>query len=65
MRCLPFLLPAALRRARRVKHNRFPGICEDAVELGVHRVHLYMVLAGKRSSDVLLARYRALKRRDA
>jgi hypothetical protein len=39
---------------------RFPGICADAVVLGVTREHLYRVLTGERRSP-LLGRYRALK----
>lgn len=40
---------------------RFPGICEDAQELGVTRVHLWMVLTGDRKSKRLMQRYRDLK----
>jgi hypothetical protein len=39
---------------------RFPGIMRDARELGVSRIHLYLVLSGKRVSRRLTARYRAL-----
>ena len=41
---------------------RFPGLCNDAHALGVHRNHLYLVLAGKRVSADLMRRYRALKK---
>lgn len=50
------------------KHNlrsgpaKFPGINGDARSLGVSRQHLYAVLAGKRTSARLLARYSSLKR---
>ena len=46
------------------KHKRrvrFPGLCTDAEDLGVHRNHLYMVLAGLWQSRSLLKRYTALK----
>ena len=42
----------------------FPGIIKDAAALEVHRIHLYLVLSGKRQSHRLLARYRALKQGD-
>lgn len=53
---------AARRRMRRPGrvHVRFPGICAAARELGVTRVHLYLVLTGQRESRNLTARYRAL-----
>lgn len=49
-------------RRRNIKHPRyrFPGICRHAQELGVHRIHLYQVLAGLRVSHSLLRRYNAL-----
>jgi hypothetical protein len=37
------------------------GICRDAERLGVHRIHLYLVLKGKRESARLLRRYHELK----
>lgn len=36
---------------------RFPGIVAAAEALGVTRVHLYLVLSGKRESASLRARY--------
>jgi hypothetical protein len=40
---------------------RFLGIVRDARRLGVSRVHLYLVLSGKRHSNSLLRRYRSLQ----
>ncbi|NOS70079.1 MAG: hypothetical protein HOP33_09125 [Verrucomicrobia bacterium] len=40
---------------------KFPGIGKDAEALGVHRIHLYLVLTGARTSHRLLARYNQLK----
>lgn len=40
---------------------RFPGITEDAKNLGVTRPHLWMVLTGARVSAKLTRRYRELK----
>lgn len=48
-----------IKRVRR--QVRFPGLVTDAETLGVHRNHLYLVLAGKRISADLTKRYRALK----
>jgi hypothetical protein len=41
---------------------RFPGIVSDAQRLGVHRIHLYLVLTGQRQSRRLMERYRALRK---
>ena len=51
---------------RNIKHprHRFPGICRHAQELGVHRIHLYQVLAGKRVSHRLMRDYKALLRKE-
>ena len=38
---------------------RFPGITEAARRLGVDRSHLWRVLAGRRESRALSARYSA------
>ena len=40
---------------------RFPGICTDAHQLGVHRNHLRLVLMGVRRSASLIRRYEKLK----
>jgi hypothetical protein len=40
---------------------RFPGITEDAKNLGVTRPHLWMCLVGQRKSKSLVARYQKLK----
>jgi len=50
-------------RKSRVRNNRIkhPGIIEHAKLLGVHRIHLWLVLEGKRESRRLLARYRHAK----
>lgn len=44
---------------------KYPGICEAAKALGVHRIHLYLVLSGKRQSHRLKRRYQELKREGA
>ena len=51
------------RKAKKLTKGRvrFPGICADAQKLGVHRVHLYEVLSGKRTSHRLIASYEMLK----
>lgn len=41
--------------------TRFPRIVADARDLGVSRIHLYLVLTGGRISHRLLADYRRLK----
>jgi hypothetical protein len=46
----------------RKRFIRFPGICADAKALGVHRIHLFLVLKGERDSEPLKRRYRQLKR---
>lgn len=49
---------------RQIKSGRvkYTGIVADAAALGVHRIHLYLVLSGKRESRSLLRRYQALKK---
>lgn len=42
--------------------TRYAGIVADAKSLGVNRIHLWRVLNGRRQSQRLLARYRALQR---
>lgn len=51
---------------RNIKHPRyrFPGICRHAKALGVHRIHLYLVLSGGRRSASLLRRYNAIITRE-
>jgi len=39
--------------------TKYPGIVRTAEELGVTRVHLWLVLTGRRESQPLLARYSA------
>lgn len=39
---------------------RFKGICAQAEELGVDRIHLWKVITGRRESRSLLARYQSL-----
>lgn len=57
------------RRASRVRPARgetqFPGISGDAKALGVSRVHLWLVLTGRRRSARLAQRYAQLKRPSA
>ena len=50
------------QKTRKVVHR---GIVSAAARLGVHRIHLYLVLSGKRRSNALLARYHALKQEAA
>jgi hypothetical protein len=51
--------PRNIKRRRRDR-VRFPGICRHAKLLGVHRIHLYLVLSGNRTGHSLLRRYKAL-----
>lgn len=51
-----------LMNAQHKKKRRFAGIQRHAEALGVHRGHLWAVLAGKRESRSLLKRYEALRR---
>ncbi len=53
----------SVRRSKPVgrKFDKYPGITTDATTLGVHRIHLYLVLDGRRESRSLMARYQALK----
>jgi len=51
---------------KRIKNRaKFPGIVAAARALGVTRIHLYLVLSGKRESKSLRKRYRELKRNGA
>lgn len=43
---------------------KYPGIIEHARQLGVSRVHLWKVLSGRRESQRLMERYRALVARE-
>jgi hypothetical protein len=40
--------------------TKFPGVIRHAETLGCHRVHLHLVLSGKRHSSKLLRAYKAL-----
>jgi hypothetical protein len=42
--------------------TKYRGIVRDATNLGVTRVHLWLVLTGRRESRPLLARYEELKK---
>lgn len=42
--------------------TKYPGIVRDASALGVTRIHLWLVLTGRRESRSLTARYAALKK---
>ena len=42
--------------------TRFPGICQAARDLGVSRLHLYMVLVGMRVSHRLTRRWKEWNR---
>jgi hypothetical protein len=48
---------------RRGPKPEFPGLTEDAAELGVSRYFLWQVLKGHATSAPLLTRYKALKTR--
>lgn len=43
---------------------RFPGIVRHAEVLKCHRVHLYLVLSGKRTSATTIRNYKALLRKE-
>lgn len=57
--------PHAVRKIPSRGETRFQGIVADAKALGVSRVHLYLVLDGRRQSARLLARYNELKTQQA
>lgn len=52
---------ATLKR-KHGKTEAIVGIVQDAAKLGVTRVHLYLVLTGKRASASLTRRYFDLQR---
>ena len=54
-------MKTTVKRKRKQSGWRFRGITRDAERLGVTRVHLYLVLAGKRASRSLMQRYRAIQ----
>lgn len=56
------MLRATMRKSKLKKARRFVGICAHAERLGVHRIHLYLVLSGKRESRSLLRRYGAMQK---
>lgn len=58
-------LRETLMKTKAHKLVRFPGIVRDAKRLQCSRVHLYLVLSGKRTSHRLLVRYRALRKERA
>lgn len=45
---------------RRRRVINFPGIGNQADQLGVNRIHLWKVLTGRRESRSLMARYEQL-----
>jgi len=47
------------------KRTKFPGITQDAKTLGCNRIHLYLVLDGRRESKSLTRRYKELKKQQA
>jgi hypothetical protein len=51
----------ATHKGKAPRRVKFPGIGKDAERLGVHRIHLYLVLTGERTSHRLLSRYHQLK----
>ncbi len=48
-------------KSTKKRRIRFPGICQDAKALGVHRISLYRTLAGIWRLPGLRKRYEALK----
>lgn len=48
---------------KRLRRVRFPGIIAAADRFGCHRMHLYMVLAGTRTSHSLLEKWARLNAR--
>jgi hypothetical protein len=50
---------------KRSRVVRWPGLCEAATELGVHRTHLYLVLTKQRTSHRLTARFHDWQQRRA
>lgn len=62
MKTITPLKPARKGRKPKRRKVKFPGICADAQILGCHRVHLYEVLTGKRTSHSLKQRYHAMKK---
>lgn len=58
----PFnMIRETIQTAKGKRNIRFRGVCKDALQLGVSRVHLYLVLSGRRESKRLLQRYEALR----
>ena len=49
----------------RKRAPKIRGLCADAEELGVTRMHLWAVLKGKRESRSLTRRYKALKQQQS
>ena len=43
------------------KNHQYPTIAQDAEKLGVHPIHLWLCLTGRRRSERLMRRYRELK----
>ena len=48
---------------RKNRRTKFHGITEHAKALGVSRLHLWMVLQGRRPSRRLMERYQALTKK--
>ena len=65
--CIFGMLLMEATHAKRVKRGdtRFPGIKRHAQKLGVSRVHLFLVLTGKRTSESLRQRYNELIQAEA
>jgi len=52
---------ASKTQPRDVPRTVHQGIVADAKALDVHRIHLWLVLTGRRQSRSLIKRYRALR----
>jgi hypothetical protein len=53
------------KKGTKKRQIRFPGICQDAKALGVHRISLYRTLTGEWKLPGLLGRYRSLKQQQS
>ena len=59
------MIRTASKLRTRTRVVRWPGLCEAAAELGVHRTHLYLVLTKQRTSHRLTARFHDWQQRRA
>lgn len=54
-------IASATQPTRPKRQIKYPGLCADARRLRCSRIHLYLVLSGRRESRRLLRRYQQLK----